>query len=73
MENQNYVIAFPDSRNNTRYVNVRDAGADNPFAATIFRSVDEAKKEIEKIKEPLDDWQKEYCKLWIEDMEGNII
>jgi hypothetical protein len=72
MENQNYVIAFPCSRNNTRYVNGSNKGADNTSCATIFSSVEDAEKEIEKIKAPLKEWEQDNCKLWIEDIEGNI-
>lgn len=72
MENQNYVIAFPDSRNDTRYVNGINKGADNPICATIFSNVEDAEKEIENIKAPLEEWEQDNCKLWIEDMEGNI-
>ena len=50
MKNLNYVIAFPDSRNDTRYVNGKNKGADNPACATFFDSIEDAEKEIEKIK-----------------------
>jgi len=72
MENQNYVIAFPDSRNDTRYVNGTNKGADNPVCSTVFSSIEDAEKEIEKIKESLEEWEKDNCKMWIEDMDRNI-
>lgn len=72
MSNSKFVIAFPDSRNNTRYFNGTNKGSDNPVCATIFPNIEDAEKEIEKIKERLEDWQKDVCKLWIENMEGEI-
>lgn len=72
MSTEKFVIAFPNSRNDTRYFNGTNKGADNPTCAIIFPSIEDAEREIEKIKAPLEDWQKDSCRLWIENMEGEI-
>ena len=72
MKNLNYVIAFPDSRNDTRYVNGKNKGADNPACATFFDSIEDAEKEIEKIKANASFWDQGKCECWIEDTDGNM-
>lgn len=70
---EGFVIAFPGDRNNTRYyVKGRFSGVDNPVGADSFSTIEAAQNEIEKVKSELEEWKRDDCKMWIENMEGEI-